>query len=338
MSSSPQRPRTAAFLFAIICCGCGPQPQTSIANAAPPAKAPTPAAFAEAKPQTQVKFDGVRALAHAQAQVDCGPRPAGSAALESARGLILDSLKNSGWKAERQEFDQETPHGRIRMTNIIAIFPAPQSAPVGSSALKRSRALVGSHYDTKKFSSIRFVGANDGASSTGALLELARVLAQTPALAAKVDLVFFDGEEAMVQFTESDGLYGSRYFASDLRASGRASGYAFGIVLDMIGDKNLTITLPVDSPAELARGVLESARALGVRDRFKLLDRALLDDHVPLNEIARIPTVDVIDFDYNAWHTAEDTMTQLSAQSLETVGSVTLHYLASALATSSPVQ
>ena len=327
MSSPPLRLRAAALLLATAYCGCGPSPQNSLATGAP-----TPPA------ETQIwkDFDGARALADAAAQVECGPRPAGSPALETARKLILDSLKASGWKAERQEFEQDTPHGRIRMSNILASFPN-QSATAqptsASSAPKpaRSRALVAGHYDTKKFSTIRFVGANDGASSTGALLELARVLGKSPALASKVDLTFFDGEEALVQFTESDGLYGSRYFATSLRSSGKASEYNFGIVLDMIGDKNLTITLPFDSPKELTRGVLESARALGCRERFSLLDRALLDDHVPLNEIARIPTVDLIDFEYNVWHTADDTMNQLSAQSLQTIGAVTLHYLSTSL-------
>ena len=336
MSLPPHRPRTAALLLALICCGCGPNPGSSVANPSSLGNDPAPAA--SQRPQIWTTFEGARALAHAQAQVDCGPRPAGSPALETARGLIIDSLKSFGWKAERQEFEQDTPHGKIRMTNIVATFTAAHSSPAASPPPNRSRALVCSHYDTKKFSTISFLGANDGASSTGALLELARVLAQDTPLAAKVDLVFFDGEEAMVQFTESDGLYGSRHFASALRASGRAPQYAFGIVLDMIGDRNLTITLPFDSPKELTRGLLESARTLGVRDKFSLLDRSLLDDHVPLNEIARIPTVDVIDFDYNAWHTADDTMAQLSAQSLETIGSVTLHYLSNALAAQPPAK
>ncbi len=327
MSLSPLRHRAAAFLIATVCCGCGPSPQISLATGAP-----TP----HGETQIWESFDGARALADAAAQVECGARPAGSPALETARKLILDSLTASGWRVDRQEFDQDTPHGKIRMTNILASFPNQTGIAQtisASSAPKRdrSRALVAGHYDTKKFSTIRFVGANDGASSTGALLELARVLAKSPALASKVDLVFFDGEEAMVQFTENAGLYGSRYSAMSLRSSGRAAEYKFGIVLDMIGDKNLTITLPFDSPKELTRGVLESARALGHRERFSLLDRALLDDHVPLNEIARIPTVDLIDFDYNVWHTADDTMNQLSAQSLQTIGAVTLHYLSTVL-------
>ena len=327
MSLFPLRLRAAALLLATACCGCGPSPQSSLATGALPSPTET---------QVWQNFDGARALADAAAQVECGPRPSGSPALETARKLILDSLTTSGWKAERQEFDQDTPHGKIRMTNILASFPnrpATAQPPAASSTGKSpgSRALVAGHYDTKKFSTIRFVGANDGASSTGALLELARALAKSPALASKVDLIFFDGEEAMVQFTENDGLYGSRYFAMSLRSSGRAAEYNYGIVLDMIGDKNLKITLPFDSPKELTRGVLESARALGFRDRFSLLDRALLDDHVPLNEIARIPTVDLIDFEYNVWHTADDTMNQLSAQSLQIIGAVTLHYLSTSL-------
>ena len=107
-----------------------------------------------------------------------------------------------------------------------------------------ARFLVCSHYDTKSFDDIRFVGANDGGSSTGALLELARVLSLHPQLAAKIELVFFDGEEAYDRFTDTDGLYGSRYFAEQLNASHRQADYRGGILWDMMGDRDLTITLP----------------------------------------------------------------------------------------------
>jgi hypothetical protein len=223
------------------------------------------------------------------------------------------------------------------MVNLVARFPAKKGAvPAGKPGTEKppvagSRALIASHYDTKIFSTIVFVGANDGASSTGALLELARVLALDPDLASRVDLVFFDGEEAVQQFSETDGLYGSRHFASLLRDSGQAGQYGFGIVWDMIGDKNLNVTLPIDSPKTLARAVLDSAESLGVRAKFGLLDRALLDDHVPLQQIARIPALDIIDFDYSAWHTADDTLPQISAESLQTIGAVTLHYLCKTL-------
>ena len=183
--------------------------------------------------------------------------------------------------------------------------------------------LVCSHYDTKVFDSIRFVGANDGGSSTGALIEIARVLNGHPDLAAKIELVFFDGEEAYESFSEKDGLYGSRYFAKHLSPEDRFAG---GILLDMIGDRSLTVTLSPDSPMQMTADIFASADALQVRDHFTYFQSSIMDDHTPLNA-ARIPTIDLIDFDFPPWHTAGDTMDKLSAESLQIVGSVTLYYL-----------
>jgi Zn-dependent M28 family amino/carboxypeptidase len=182
------------------------------------------------------------------------------------------------------------------------------------------------------------VGANDGGSSTGLLLELAHVLGQHPSFARKVELAFFDGEEAYENFSETDGLYGSRYFARQLQGEGAkqparsathsaAGGLRGGILFDMVGDSSLGITLPADSPAAVARDVFAAAEALKLRKYFSYLDRNLIDDHVPLNAIG-IPTIDIIDFDYPWWHTADDTMDKISAQSLQIVGSVALYYLA----------
>jgi Zn-dependent M28 family amino/carboxypeptidase len=196
---------------------------------------------------------------------------------------------------------------------------------------------LSSHYDTKRFDTIRFVGANDGGSSTGLLLELARVIGQRPNLARKIELVFFDGEEAYENFSETDGLYGSRYFAKQLQANGAtqparsaahndAGGFRGGILFDMIGDRSLGITLPADSPAAMARDIFAAAEALKLRNYFSYLDRDLIDDHAPLNAIG-IPTLDIIDFDYPWWHTADDTIDKISAQSLHIVGSVALYYL-----------
>ncbi len=273
------------------------------------------------------EFHGERAFEDVKNQVACGPRPAGSAALEKARGLIVAGLQTAGWKTEPQEFTAETPHGPVRMVNLLARFPAKPGQPPATA----QKVIVASHYDTKIFSTISFVGANDGASSTGALLELARVLALAPDLATQVELVFFDGEEAVQQFSESDGLYGSRQYSSVLRESGRAAQFKYGILWDMIGDKDLTVTLPLDSPRELTAGLLASADALQSRPFFRVFDRPMLDDHVPLNQIAHIPSIDVIDFEYNAWHTADDTLEQLSPASLQTIGAVTLHYLSQTL-------
>jgi hypothetical protein len=147
-----------------------------------------------------------------------------------------------------------------------------------------------------------------------------------PALAGKIELVFFDGEEAYDQFTATDGLYGSRYFAQQLEARHGQNEYRGGILWDMMGDRDLTITLPPDSPVELARGIFDAAQALKMRNYFTYYSSEVLDDHSPLNDIG-IPTIDLIDFDYPPWHTAGDTLDKLSAQSLQVVGAVTLYYL-----------
>src|SRR5205814_5522370 len=143
--------------------------------------------------------------------------------------------------------------------------------------------LLCSHYDTKMFDTIRFVGANDGGSSTGLLLEMARLLTMDPAAARKFELVFFDGEEAFENFTATDGLYGSRHFAEELRDSGNAKSVRGGILFDMIGDKSLGVTLPPDSPPALTRNNVAAAEALAQRTHFTYLGGGMTDDHTPLN-------------------------------------------------------
>lgn len=273
------------------------------------------------------EFSGANAFAHVGKLVALGPRPSGSPALEQTRQYLEAGLKESGWVVERQVFRQETPRGPIEFVNLIARF---HGADAGDP-----RAIVSTHYDTKYFENIRFVGANDGGSGTGALLELARVLALRPDFARRFELVFFDGEEAAVNFSSFDGLdavaridglHGSRYYAKSLRDSGRAKQFRLGVLWDMIGDRDLGITLPSDSPSKLTRGIFASADTLNLRPRFHLLSTPMLDDHVPLNR-AGIPTIDLIDFDFPPWHTAGDTMEAIAPGSIETVGRVTLHYL-----------
>src|SRR6184192_219402 len=269
------------------------------------------------QPRIWEEFSGDKALAHVQRLVDLGPRPPGSEAIEKSRDYIENQLRLVGWQVRRQAFTDDTPRGKVRFVNLIARFRAQGSAA--------PCFLLCSHYDTKTFDTIRFVGANDSGSSTGLLLELARVLGQHPNLAAKTELVFFDGEEAYEKFSETDGLYGSRYFAKQL---GRAGPKQFrgGLLFDMVGDRSLDVTLPTDSPAEMARDIFASAEALKLRNYFSYFDREMTDDHTPLNAIG-IPTVDMIDFDFAWWHTADDTIDKLSAQSLQIVGSVAAYYL-----------
>ena len=263
------------------------------------------------------EFSGEKAFAQVERLVDFGPRPAGSEAIEKSRDYIEDQLRRSGWHVTRQAVSDDTPRGKIQFVNLIAQFPAQGKAASPSF-------LLCSHYDTKMFDTIRFVGANDGGSSTGLLLELARVIGQHPDLARKIELVFFDGEEAYEQFSQKDGLHGSRYFARQLKAARQFRG---GLLFDMVGDRSLDITLPSDSPAEMARDIFAAAEALKLRNYFTYMDRELIDDHVPLNAIG-IPTLDIIDFDYPPWHTAGDTLDKISAESLQIVGSVALYYLA----------
>lgn len=269
------------------------------------------------------QFSGDEAFAYTKAQVDFGPRPSGSATLAKMRDYLMGVLAQAGWDVEQQKFTDETPRGKVDFINLIARFPESAGKPASTAT---QEAIVCSHYDTKLFDTIRFVGASDGASSTGALLELAKVLAKDPGLAQKIELVFFDGEEAVQDFTETDGLYGSRYYARKLFESGRSKQFKFGILWDMIGKKNVTVTLPEDSPQELAKGILEAAGALDLRKHFTYLDRGMIDDHVPLN-VRHIPSIDLIDFDYMYWHTADDTLDKLSPDSLQIVGAVTLYYL-----------
>jgi len=289
------------------------------------------------------QVSGSRAMEHVAALVHLGPRPAGSEAIEKSRVYLEEQLNKAGWTVRRQSFEQITPEGAITFVNLIARFgPDPWK--------RRVTGLLASHYDTKRFS-FRFVGANDGGSSTGLLVELAQVLARKPELASRLELVFFDGEEAFApHITETDGLYGSRHYARDLLLLPAKSRPRWGVLLDMVGDKDLNISAAVQFPGppisrsaaenpidlapvrdsldQMSRQLLSAANDLEVRSHFGISSDFITDDHVPLSRDAGIPTIDIIDFDYrDSWHTPGDTLDKISAQSLEIVGRVTLLYI-----------
>ena len=288
-------------------------PALSCHQAAP---LPAPADFAK-------QFSGENALAHVAKLVAFGPHPSGSPELEQARGYIEAQLKGFGWTVQRQTFTESTPHGPITFVNLIA-------RPHGASA-KDPRALVCSHYDTKYFAPPQiFVGADDAGSSTGALLELARVLSLQPDFARRFELVFFDGEEAITEFRWQsppyDGLWGSRHYAHSLSADHRARQFKLGILWDMMGKRDVTITLSADSPPDLTRGIFAASVALGTREHFGYYSGNILDDNNDLKAIG-IPTIDLIDVNYPPWHTPGDTLDKLSAESLAIVGQASLYYL-----------
>jgi hypothetical protein len=174
------------------------------------------------------KVDGAAALRHVERLVAIGPRVAGTPGAERARAYITGELKKLGVKVDVRTFETDMPHGRQRLANVIAMLPGRRSDVI----------LLGGHYDTKYFKEFRFVGANDGGSSAGLLLELTRRLAAAPR-EFTYWLVWFDGEEARVSWTATDSLYGSRRLAGELTQAGRLPRAM--ILVDMIGDRDLGI-------------------------------------------------------------------------------------------------
>ncbi|MEX2262549.1 MAG: M28 family peptidase [Bryobacteraceae bacterium] len=268
---------------------------------------------------SRADFQGERALEFTRKVVAFGPRPAGSPALRRARRYILSQLRALDCSVEEDRFTAATPRGAVKMTNIIARFPGTSGRAV----------VVSGHYDTKPMPGIRFVGANDGGSSAGLLLEMARVLSGVPRI-HDVYLVWFDGEEAIGPWSETDGIYGSRHLADRWESEKKLEGIEALINVDMIGDRDLGIVQDAGSSRPLRLLVWKVAASLGYGKYFLNSLNAIEDDHMPFVRKG-IPALDLIDFDYGPnhswWHTDKDTMDKLSAQSLEVVGKVLLEVL-----------
>jgi Zn-dependent M28 family amino/carboxypeptidase len=304
-------------------------------NSSKPAIESAPAQKAEPNQADKLKmttaFDGERAFNHVNTQVEFGPRPAGSAAIEKAREHIVRELNSYGLKTTRDEFAEKTPRGKVTFKNIIAELPGESQDVI----------ILASHYDTKPFKEFTFVGANDGGSSTGALLEIARVMAsgsQSGGQKRKFTywFVFFDGEEAFCrEWSEcldgKDNTYGSRWMVNRLKKEKQLNRIKAMILLDMIGDQDLTIPRDESSSQWLVETIWGTARELGHTKEFpSRLSSVGDDDHMPFLR-AGVPAVDIIDFEYGSspgendyWHTKEDTLDKISARSLKIVGDVVL--------------
>jgi Zn-dependent M28 family amino/carboxypeptidase len=268
------------------------------------------ASEAQAAPKP-VAFDGARAWEHLRRQVAFGPRPSGSPALAQTRKYIIDQLKAIGIAAREQSFIGITPLGEVSMANIIATIPGKRA----------DRIAYASHFDTKLFREIRFVGANDGASSTAVLLELARVFKSQPH-EFTIELIFFDGEEArLTEWRGLDNTYGSRHYVQDAVNSGSLRGLKALVLLDMIGDKNLTIRRDSNSTPWLVDLVWGAAARLGYSTTFPNELTTIEDDHIPFAR-AGVPVVDIIDLENPTWHTTRDTLDNVSQKSLQIVGEV----------------
>lgn len=265
-------------------------------------------------------FNGGRAFADLEHLVSYGPRPVGSKALEASRAWIISQLEKSGCKVVQDHFVGQTPVGNIPMVNLIAEIPG--SEP-------RHIVMIAGHYDTKLENSFRFVGANDGGSSAAFLLEMARELQQTRHKLTYW-IVFFDGEEAVHNWTDTDSLYGSRHFVQKLTASGELSRIQAMILVDMIGDAHLEIHWDQNSTSWLNKVIFQQADRLGYSKYFPREPAAWGDDHVPFVQ-AGVSAVDLLGLVGPAssgapfgayWHTAGDTTQHCSPSSLTIVGRV----------------
>jgi glutaminyl-peptide cyclotransferase len=262
-------------------------------------------------------FSGTVALAETRHAVSFGERPSGSEANQRLRAWIISELKPLGAQISLDSFTARTPTGPVPMANIIVKFP-------GTSG---NAIAVTGHYDTKRIPMVHFIGANDAGSSTGFLIEFARLV---PALRHPDDIyvVFFDGEEAVATWSATDSKYGSRHLAAQWLSDGTLSRIKALINVDMIGDKDLDISDDENSSQSLRSLVKQTAEKLGYARYFRTDPGGVDDDHEPFVEFG-VNAIDIIDLNYGPnnsyWHTAQDTMDKLSAHSFQVVGDVVLH-------------
>jgi glutaminyl-peptide cyclotransferase len=263
-------------------------------------------------------FDGNRALEYAAKQVAFGPRPSGSPAIAQTQEYLLSQLKSFGCATDVDTFTADTPVGRLPMKNILAKIPGEGSTII----------MLATHYDSLLRNDIVFVGADDPGSSAGVMLELARLLCAPSAPKGKhaVWIAFFDGEEAMKSWSETDSRYGSRQMAARLAASGDLKKIKAFLLADLVGSKQLHF-MRDPTTKSLTDLVWNTAAKLGYSDIFINPAAGMEDDHNSFGK-RNVPVVDVIDLDRSAdvpfWHTADDTMDKISAKSLAITGHVFL--------------
>src|ERR1700730_7060124 len=259
-------------------------------------------------PEKTGGFDGKRAFAQVARQVGFGPRPSGSAAIGQLQEYIQNELTSYGCKVDTDSFTADTPVGRLPMKNIVARIAGDKPGII----------VLATHYDTKLMQN--FVGADDGGSSTGVMLELARLLCSKRG-AYQVWITFFDGEEAMKEWSETDSRYGSRQMAAKMAMSGDIPKIKAFLLADIVGTRTPRFKRESDSTNWLVDLVWGTAKKLGYGDVF--LDESLevSDDHDPFLK-RKVPCVDVIDLENYPggnlyyWHTPEDTLDKVSARSL----------------------
>ena len=291
---------------ALLCAaGCGKPPEAA------------PAAPASVAAPACAPVSGESALEEVRRFVALGNRDAGTEGAKKAAEYLFDRLRTLGVEAQIQEFREASPRGETVFRNVLGRIPGGDGRIV----------LLGSHYDTKTGIE-NFEGANDSGASTGLLLELARTLKANGPHGAEIRFAFFDGEECMERYGPQDGFHGSRHLAATMAADGSLSNVAAMILLDMVGDKDLTVTIPRNSTPGLTALAFAAARTEDVRRHFRLYPYAIGDDHDAFY-MRGVPAIDLIDFEFGSapgkndyWHTAADSLDKISAASLEIAGRV----------------
>lgn len=279
-------------------------------------------------------LDGMRCFEHVKTVVEFGPRPSGSNELKKTREYIISKLKEYGHAPEEDRFSAKTHRGPIEMINVRAEIE-------GDS---KNVCLLMTHFDTKRVFNAKFLGANDGGSGVGVLLEIARYYSpefkRKPPMSLRI--LFVDGEEtqnnanineAQHDWNIDDALWGSRHEVDRVRKNPKDfERLKVVILLDMIGDKNLNIEEETMFSTPRTIGwIRESAKELDFSKNFFSISSETVDDHKPFREAGVPDVVDLIDFDYGPnnqyWHTAADTIDKISPQSLRIVGDVVIRAL-----------
>jgi Zn-dependent M28 family amino/carboxypeptidase len=260
-------------------------------------------------------LDGNRVMQYVKEVVAFGSRPVGSPGHAKLEQYIHGKLK--GTQVEDDTFTAQTPVGDQRINNIIAKFPGKKDGII----------VVAGHYDTNYPLPKSYVGANDGGSTTGLLLALADRFRNKPNDGYSLWLVWTDGEEAFVKWSESDSVYGTKHLAQKWQQDGTAKQIKAFLLVDMIGDADLDVFKEQNSTPWLSELVYKAASNLGYQSHFYRIEAPIEDDHLPLAKIG-VPVVDIIDLDYgynNAYHhTPDDTLDKLSPKSLAIAGDVVL--------------
>src|SRR3954469_5662534 len=217
------------------------------------------------------KFDAGRAWEHLRQLVAIGPRPSGSPAIEQTRKYIKEQLAANGLTAVEQAWDDQTPIDKVHMVNLVVTIPG----------ARKERIVIAGHSDTKLYRQFRFVGASDGGSSAAFLLEIARVL-KARKNPMTIEILFLDGEEARLpEWSGADNTYGSRHYVEAAKHDGSLAGLKALLLVDMIGDRDLTIRRDTNSTPWLSNVIWETARRHNLDDYFMADSTRIEDDPLP---------------------------------------------------------